>query len=180
MKTNTSAAREPLLRIARREDVTLPKSILIRALAILAALVVDALFIFFVTGLNPLSVYVVMFTGTFGNFMRLKWAVEELAKLLLIGIALAPAFNMRFWNIGAEGQVLMGGLATAACMIYFGSSMPTWLLFTTMVVTSVLIGASKPQQILDNIDSLKNITFTQEECDRIDEITAMHPEYRTK
>ncbi len=47
-------------------------------------------------------------------------------------------------------------------------------------VTSVLIGASKPQQILDNIASLANTTFTKEECDRIDEITAMHPEYRTK
>lgn len=141
MKTTNAAAKEPLLRIARREDVTTPKAILIRALAILAALVVDALFIFFVTGLNPLKVYGVMFSGTFGNFMRFKWAVEELAKLLLIGIALAPAFKMRFWNIGAEGQVLMGGLATAACMIYFGNTMPTWLLFVTMIVTSVLIGA---------------------------------------
>jgi len=141
MITKKTTAGEPLLRIARREDVTMTGSILIRALAILAALVVDALFIFFVTGLNPVSVYVEMFKGTFGNFMRFKWAVEEIAKLLLIGIALAPAFKMRFWNIGAEGQVLMGGLATAACMIYFGNTMPTWLLFTTMTVTSVLIGA---------------------------------------
>ncbi|MGM9652752.1 MAG: ABC transporter permease [Eubacteriales bacterium] len=140
-KTNTALLREPLIRIARRDDVSLRKRILIRAAAILLALVADALFIFFVTGLNPFSVYVVMFSGTFGNFMRLKWAVEELAKLLLIGVALAPAFRMRFWNIGAEGQVLMGGLATAFCMIYFGNSMPSWLLFLTMFVTSVLIGA---------------------------------------
>ena len=140
-KSITAQRREPLLRIARRDDVSLTKRILIRAAAILLALVVDALFIFFVTGLNPFSVYIVMFSGTFGNFMRFKWAIEELAKLLLIGIALAPAFRMRFWNIGAEGQVLMGGLATAFCMIYFGNSLPTWLLFVTMFVTSILIGA---------------------------------------
>lgn len=140
-KTNTALLREPLIRIARRDDVSLRKRILIRAAAILLALVADALFIFFVTGLNPFSVYVVMFSGTFGNFMRFRWAIEELAKLLLIGVALAPAFRMRFWNIGAEGQVLMGGLATAFCMIYFGNSMPSWLLFLTMFVTSVLIGA---------------------------------------
>ena len=140
-KSITTQRREPLLRIARRDDVSLPKRILIRAAAILLALVVDALFIYLVTGLNPFSVYIVMFSGTFGNFMRFKWAVEELGKLLLIGIALAPAFRMRFWNIGAEGQVLMGGLATAFCMIYFGNSMPTWLLFVTMFVTSILIGA---------------------------------------
>ena len=137
----TTGNREPFLRIARRDGVTTKDSILIRAAAIFAALIVDALFIFFVTGLNPLNVYVVMFTGTFGNFMRLKWAVEELAKLLLVGIALAPAFKMRFWNIGAEGQILMGGLATAFCMIRFGNSMPTWLLFVTMFVTSIAIGA---------------------------------------
>ncbi|MBE6561319.1 MAG: ABC transporter permease [Ruminococcaceae bacterium] len=140
-KTQTTGVKEPFLRIARREDVTTKGSILIRAAAIIAALVVDALFIFLVTGLNPVSVYVVMFTGTFGNFMRFKWAVEELAKLLLVGIALAPAFKMRFWNIGAEGQVLMGGLATAFCMIYFGNTLPTWLLFVTMFVTSIAIGA---------------------------------------
>ena len=137
----TTGHRDPFLRIARREGVTTKDAILIRAAAIFAALIVDALFIFFVTGLNPLNVYVVMFTGTFGNFMRFKWAVEELAKLLLVGIALAPAFKMRFWNIGAEGQILMGGLATAFCMIYFGNSMPTWLLFVTMFVTSIAIGA---------------------------------------
>ena len=143
MKNNTASAavKEPLLRIARRDDISWQKSILIRAFAILCALIVDALFIFFVTGLNPLNVYIVMFTGTFGNFMRFKWAIEELAKLLLVGIALAPAFKMRFWNIGGEGQILMGGLATAVCMIYFGNAMPSWLLFLTMTVTSVAAGA---------------------------------------
>lgn len=140
MKTTNAAAKEPLLRIARREDVTTPKAILIRALAILAALVVDALFIFFVTGLNPLKVYGVMFSGTFGNFMRFKWAVEELAKLLLIGIALAPAFKMRFWNVGAEGQVLIGALMTAIVMIQ-GESLPSIILFPLMFVAAMLGGA---------------------------------------
>ncbi|MGI6239316.1 MAG: ABC transporter permease, partial [Christensenellales bacterium] len=59
--------------------------------------------------------------------------------LLCISIALAPAFKMRFWNIGAEGQVLVGGLATAAVMIHFGA-MPTWLLFATMAVASMVAG----------------------------------------
>ena len=74
------AVREPLFRIARRDQLTPGKSILVRVLAILCALIVDALFIYLVTGLNPLQVYVVMFSGTFGNTMRLKWAVEEIAK----------------------------------------------------------------------------------------------------
>lgn len=53
--------REPIFRIVKRDGATMRSKILARALAILLALVLDALFIFFVTGLNPFSVYVVMF-----------------------------------------------------------------------------------------------------------------------
>ena len=88
--------------------------------AIILALVVDAIFIYSVTGLNPLSVYGVMFNGTFMTSIRFSWAMRDLVTLLCIGIALAPAFKMRFWNIGAEGQVLVGGLATAMVMVKCG------------------------------------------------------------
>ena len=46
-----------------------------------------------------------------------------------------------------------------------------WLLHDGMV-TSVLVGASRPQQLLDNIGALRNITFTDEELRRIDEISS--------
>jgi len=136
-----SHVKEPLLRIAKRDALPVSKKILIRFIAILAALVVDALFIYFVTGLNPLSVYGVMFTGTFGSKLRFLWTVRDLVTLLIVGIALAPAFKMRFWNIGAEGQILVGGLCSACCMIYFGQTMPNWLLLLTMCVTSILCGS---------------------------------------
>ena len=103
---------EPLLRIVKRGETPFKLKMLVRLIAVLLALVVDAMFIFFVTGLNPFSVYTTMFQGTFSTPMRFSWALRDLASLLLIGIALAPAFKMRFWNIGAEGQVLMGALAT--------------------------------------------------------------------
>ena len=127
--------------MTKRNDLTLKRKILIRAIAILAALLVDGLFIFFVTGLNPFGVYGVMFAGSFGTFMKFKWMLRDVATLLIVGIALAPAFKMRFWNIGAEGQILMGGLASAVCMIYLGNTMPNWLLLLVMLVTSVLCGA---------------------------------------
>ena len=60
MSQTAAAAREPLLRIAKREGTTMPQKIAVRAIAIILALVVDAVFIFFVTGLNPLAVYGVM------------------------------------------------------------------------------------------------------------------------
>lgn len=133
--------REPIFRIVKRDGATMRSKILARALAILLALVLDALFIFFVTGLNPFSVYVVMFKGTFGTGIRFSWAMRDLVSLLCIGIALAPAFKMKFWNIGAEGQVLIGGLMTALVMVYCGNKLPTPVLFLVMLLVSVAAGA---------------------------------------
>ena len=58
-----------------------------------------------------------------------------------IGVGLAPAFKMRFWNIGAEGQVLAGGLAAAACMICLGDKLPNGLLIVLIVIAGILAGA---------------------------------------
>lgn len=133
--------KEPFVRIIKRDGATMRLKILVRIAAILLALVVDAVFIYGVTGLNPLDVYGVMFQGTFATPIRFSWAMRDLVTLLCIGIALAPAFKMKFWNIGAEGQVLMGGLATAVVMVYCGSTLPTPLLFLVMFLTSLIAGA---------------------------------------
>lgn len=133
--------KEPLVRVVKQDGVSMGKKILVRVLAVLLALILDALFIFFVTGLNPFAVYGVMFQGTFGTKIRFSWAMRDLVSLLCIGIALAPAFKMKFWNIGAEGQVLMGGLLTALVMVYWGNKMPTPVLFLVMALTSIGVGA---------------------------------------
>ena len=132
----SKTAAEPLVRISKREGTTFVQKVLVRAIAILLALVVDAFFIFFVTGLNPISVYGVMWNGTFMNTTRFSWALRDLSSLLCIAIALAPAFKMRFWNIGGEGQVLIGGVTSAAMMIYLGNSLPPVVLFPLMFLGS--------------------------------------------
>ena len=131
---------EPRVRIVRRDGIVFWKAWLIRLAAVALSLVVCALLIFLIVRLNPLAVYTSMFEGAFGNPMRSWVTIRNAMTLLCIGVALAPAFKMRFWNIGAEGQLLVGGIATAACMIYF-DSLPTPLLFALMIVTSCLAGA---------------------------------------
>ena len=133
--------REPLVRIARRDGVPFSKKAGIRAAAIVLALILDAFFIVVVTGLNPLAVYAEIFKATFGTSLRFMWMLRDMAALLCIGVALAPAFKMRFWNIGAEGQVLMGGFATAMCMMFLGQKLPTPVLFLVMVLASLAAGA---------------------------------------
>ena len=48
------------------------------------------------------------------------------------------------------------------------------------VVTSVLIGASKPSQILDNIRVVQNTSFCKEELEKIEDIYLSNPEYTTR
>ncbi len=130
----------PLLRIAKREDLPLWYAWSVRLAAVLMSLLICALLIYAITGLNPLSVYGAMFKGAFGTTRRSWVTVRDTMMLLCIGVGLAPAFKMRFWNIGAEGQILVGGIATAACMIYL-DALPTPLLLLVMLLVSILAGA---------------------------------------
>lgn len=138
--SENKAVCEPFVRIAKRNSIYWTKAVMIRVLAIIAALVVDALIIYFVTKLNPIKVYVTMFEGAFGTKRRVWITVREIMMLLCIAVGLAPAFKMRFWNVGAEGQILVGGIATAACMIYL-NSLPTPLLLLVMFIASAIAGA---------------------------------------
>ncbi len=130
----------PLLRIARREDLPRWKGWLIRLIAVVIALAIDGLLIYAIVQLNPVGVYQAMFSGAFGTLRRGWYTTREAMLLLCIGVGLAPAFKMRFWNLGAEGQILVGGIATAGCMIYFGGAIPNWLLLIVMALASIVAG----------------------------------------
>ena len=114
MQNTDKNIREPLFHIAKRDSVIWWKAWLIRLAAIAAALIVAALVTVFLTGENPIGVYATMIDGAIGSERRIWSLLQELAMLLCISLAVTPAFKMKFWNIGAEGQVLIGGLATTA------------------------------------------------------------------
>ncbi len=134
-------AHEPLFHVVKRNSMPLWKAWLIRLAAVLAALVVCGIIIVTVTGENPFAMYKTMFVGAFGTTRR-RWSLlQDLAMLLCISLAVTPAFKMKFWNIGAEGQVLIGGLATASCMILMGDKVSPYVLYPVMIITSMLAGA---------------------------------------
>ena len=137
----TGSVKSPLIRIAKRSDMPRWKGWIIRLIAVLLALVVDGLIIFAIVKLNPVAVYKTMFAGAFGTTRRSWASIREAVLLLSIGIGLAPAFKMKFWNLGAEGQILLGGIATAGCMICFGGKIPNWLLILVMALVSIAAGA---------------------------------------
>lgn len=131
----------PFMRIVKRDSISIWHGWLIRLAGLVLALAVSAVVIYAIVKLNPLKVYSAMFEGNFGSEKRFWVTLRDLMMLLCIGIGLAPAFKMRFWNIGAEGQILVGGIATAAVMIYFGKSMPTWTLLLISLAVSCVAGA---------------------------------------
>ena len=133
--------KEPLLHITKRNRIPFWTAWLIRISAVVLALIVSGIVSYLVTHENPLSIYGVMIDGTFGTQRRLWGTLQNLAMLLCVSLGVTPAFRMRFWNIGAEGQVLIGGLTCAACMICFGDKLPNVVLILVMVIASVVAGA---------------------------------------
>lgn len=141
MKKTEKRINEPLFHIVKRDAIPWWKSWTIRIFAVIAALLVSAVVTVILTGVNPISVYATMIDGAIGTERRIWGLLQSIAMLLCVSLAVTPAFKMKFWNIGAEGQVLVGGLATAACMILFGNKLPAVLLFPIIVVASIIAGA---------------------------------------
>ena len=132
---------EPLFHIIKRTGVPWYISWSIRLAAIVAALIVCGVITMALTHIDPIKVYATMFKGAFGTSNRIWNLLQALAMLLCVSLALTPAFKMRFWNIGGEGQVPIGGLATAACMIIFGDKLPNGVLIIVMLAASLIAGA---------------------------------------
>ena len=132
--------KEPLVRVTKRDIIPTWQKWAVRLMAILLSLVVVTIFVFSLTGIGPGETFGLMREGVFSNMYYRKGTILFTEKLLCIAVALAPGFKMKFWNIGAEGQVLMGALSTAIVMVNF-STLSTPLLFTIMIVSSVVMGA---------------------------------------
>ena len=133
--------KQSLFHISKRDALPWYQALAIRGGAIILALIVCALVTMLLTGENPISIYGTIFYGAFGTARKSWVTCQNLAVLLGISLAVTPAFKMRFWNIGAEGQVLIGCLATAACMICLGDKLPNGVLILVMLAAAIAAGA---------------------------------------
>lgn len=124
--------------IVKRSPLAWYYNIAIRIAAIICALLVSAVVIMLLTQKNPLEVYSSMLSGAFGTQLRIWSLFQNVVMLLCISLAVTPAFKMRFWNCGAEGQVLVGGLATISVMMFLGEKLPLPILLIAMLTASIL------------------------------------------
>ena len=138
---NKSTLKEPLFHVVKRDEMKKQQEWLVRGIAILFALILCAVITTVFTGDNPIAVYKSIFMGAFGSSRKTWITLQNISILLIISLALTPAFRMKFWNIGGEGQVLIGGLASAVCMICLKDVMPNALVIVLMIITSMAAGA---------------------------------------
>ena len=132
--------REPLFHIVKRAQLPWYVAWGIRGGAIVLALIACGVISSLVTGEDPIQIYVAIFDGSFGSSRKFWVLLQNIAMLLCVALALTPAFKMRFWNLGGEGQALAGALASAACMILM-KDLPNSVVIPCMVITSILAGA---------------------------------------
>lgn len=127
-----------MIRIAERNDVTEKKAVLIRMLAVVLALLTSGLFIMFL-GHNPIDVYISMLEGSFGTLYRFRETVVKTVPLVITSLGILIAFKMKFWNIGAEGQIYMGAFLGSFFALNF-PNMPKGLLIPIMILAGIVGG----------------------------------------
>ena len=137
-------AHEPLFHLTKRPAIHPVKAWAIRLAAIVLGLLVCGIAAFVLIERlqkNPDRIddfYNCFIKGSFSTSRKFWKFLKNLAVLQCISLAVTPAFRMRFWNIGAEGQTLMGVLGAITVAFYWGNSLPSWLLLTLMLVGALV------------------------------------------
>lgn len=139
----SASVKEPLFHISRRQAMPLWKAIAVRAAAIIIGLVICGIIVSASSssGKSFFEVFSSLFRGCFGTQRNIWRLFRQMALLLGVSLALVVAFKMKFWNLGGNGQILMGCLVSAMCLYYFGGKLPDGVVWLIMIASSLLIGA---------------------------------------
>ncbi|MBC8063012.1 MAG: ABC transporter permease [Clostridiaceae bacterium] len=128
-----------MLRFVKRDEISKSKSITIKILAVILALLVSSIFIIFMKK-NPIDVYLSMFKGAFGSPYSIRETIKLAIPLCITALGVAVAFKMQFWNIGAEGQIMMGAFTASLLALKF-AALPRPLLLLLMIIAGIIGGS---------------------------------------
>ena len=129
----------PRLIIERRFKTPFILSIVFPLLSIVLALLTSSLLLL-ALNVSPLGALKGMINGALGSWYGISEVLVKAIPLVICGIAVALAFTMKVWNIGAEGQIYLGALASAAAVRYFPVE-NTFFMLSVMAVMAILAGA---------------------------------------
>lgn len=132
------SVKEPLVRIIKRTELSNNRIMQLRLLSVLLAIVAGGLFILFI-GYNPFKVYATILSGAFRSKMAFQATVKIMIPLLISSLGITLAFKMQFWNIGAEGQIILGAIFSSYFALYH-ASLPHPVLMLLMFAAGIVGG----------------------------------------
>ncbi|MDD4008046.1 MAG: ABC transporter permease [Sphaerochaetaceae bacterium] len=135
----SAEVKTPFVRLAKRDSMDPKKVWAIRLSSILVALILGMIPIM-ITGQNPFTAYGIIINGSLGKPIYIKQTIKIAIPLLGCALAIAPCFKMRFWNIGAEGQITAGAIAASYFALYWSDKVPSFVLILIMFVTAAIAG----------------------------------------
>ncbi|MDR1358587.1 MAG: ABC transporter permease, partial [Coriobacteriales bacterium] len=135
----STKGKEPLIRMVKRDDLSTRRAWCYRGIAFVLALLTGGLLIL-ALGHNPFSVYVDMVVGAWGSPTVIRETIKLTVPLLITSLALALAFKMQFWNIGGEGQIMVGAMAAGLFGFFTAEVFSTPVLIGLMLVAGMVAG----------------------------------------
>ncbi len=127
------------LKVSDRQEITTLHSFLTLVFSIVTGMLAISL-IFLISGANPLYAFAKIFTGSFGSIYGIKETITKAIPLILIGAGLAVAYKAKFWNIGAEGQLLLGAIFGTWVGLNLGESLPFYIIVPLMFLAGFIGG----------------------------------------
>ncbi|MGL5255686.1 MAG: ABC transporter permease [Proteocatella sp.] len=127
------------LKIIKKDELEGRQAMMVRAVAIILSFVFTGIFMMII-GYNPAEVFSKMIKGALGTPMRFQETITRTIPLVITSLGILVAFKMKFWNIGGEGQIMMGALGAAFVALKFGENMSSFVLIVSMMIASVICG----------------------------------------
>lgn len=138
MDQSKKRKKEPLIRVVKKKEISFTKTVGLSLLALVLALIAGGIFIL-VIGKNPFEIYDSIVQGAWRSPIAIRGTIKIAIPLLIASLGITPAFQMKFWNIGAEGQIIMGGIFATYFALYF-NNLPHVLLIILMFAAGMLGG----------------------------------------
>ncbi|HQJ57393.1 MAG TPA: ABC transporter permease [Caldisericia bacterium] len=125
--------------IEKRKKYSTKQNLIIIIISIFLSLFISSL-IFSLRGINPFfALYKIIFSS-FGSLYGIKETITKAIPLMLCGIGLSIAFKGKFWNIGAEGQLLIGAVLATWIGLFIGKNLPSIILIPLMFLAGFVGG----------------------------------------
>lgn len=128
-----------MLKVNKRAELPKSQELIIRTLAILLSIVCAGI-VLAIMGFNPIRIFQEIILGAFGTEMRMQQTIVKAIPLIITSLGILVAFKMKFWNIGGEGQIMMGAFGAALVALNLPASVPAPIMILCMIIMSMLCG----------------------------------------